>query len=335
MPAAHTDPVSDARQALLATLDSVEPIVTMSRDDLVVIALGSRVGRPEADYLTLADADQSTATPTAPAAFEFSELDAGSVPTIQVKVGLHPLVVLAGETIVGGKQNRIINVSLWLAAQKTTPIPVSCLEAGRWDSGRLFAAGRPVDLDLRAKVSRMVGSHARSGQPAFAANQAAVWDEIAVKEQLAARHSPTGALHELYAAESADLEAVVNCFPVPEGVCGLAVAVGGRLVALDLFDSAATLRRQWARLMTSAASAMLDHQRRVAAGMVAKASHRHPDPGALGRMLARAKKATASATVTRSAGEGWDVRLATTKLHGSALLHAGRVVHLALFRDDG
>lgn len=45
--------VRDAREALLATLGSVEPIVTMSHEDVVVIALGSRVGRPEAEYLTL------------------------------------------------------------------------------------------------------------------------------------------------------------------------------------------------------------------------------------------------------------------------------------------
>jgi hypothetical protein len=83
VPAANTDQVSVARQALLATLDSVEPIVTMSRADLVVIALRSGVAREAADYLTLASADQSTRTPTKPAPFEFSELETGSVPTLQ------------------------------------------------------------------------------------------------------------------------------------------------------------------------------------------------------------------------------------------------------------
>ena len=87
MPTTQTaDSVQDARVALLATLDSVEPIVTMSNEDLVVIALGSKVGRPDADYLTLADSSVK------PIPFEFTELDAGgSVPTVQVKVGLHPL----------------------------------------------------------------------------------------------------------------------------------------------------------------------------------------------------------------------------------------------------
>ena len=86
MPTNQTaDSVQDAREALLATLGSVEPIVTMSHEDLLVIALGSKVGRPEADYLTLADSAAQ------PQPFEFTELDAGgSVPTVQVKVGLHP-----------------------------------------------------------------------------------------------------------------------------------------------------------------------------------------------------------------------------------------------------
>ena len=329
MPVAPIDPVQTAREALLATLESLEPIVTLSHDDLVVIALGSKVGRPEADYLTLAD---SFVQPTP---FEFTELDAGgSVRTVQVKVGLQPLVVLAGETIVGGKQNRIINVSLWLAAQKQTAIPVSCLEHGRWDTGNRFAASRPVDLDLRAKVSQMVGVHARAAEPSFRSDQGDVWEEIEAKQLRAAFRSPTAALHELYEREEADLEKVAAAFPMPDDASGLAVGIGGRLVAVDVFDSTDTLLKQWRRLIASAASARLDFGRRVAAGMLPKPEHRYPDPGALGRMLARAKKSTADASVQRSVGEGWDVRLATKRLHGSALVHAGRVVHLALFRDE-
>ncbi len=225
-------------------------------------------------------------------------------------------------------------MSLWLAAQKQTAIPVSCLEHGRWDAGHRFAAGRPVDLDLRAKVGKMVGVHARAAEPTFRSDQGDVWEEIEAKQQRAAFRSPTAALHELYEREEVDLEKVVTAFPMPEGAFGLAVGIGGRIVALDLFDSTETLRKQWRRLIASAASARLDFGRRVAAGLRPKPEHRYPDAGALGRMLARAKKSTADAAVNHSAGEGWDVRLTTTKLHGSALVHAGRVVHLALFRDD-
>ncbi len=137
-------------------------------------------------------------------------------------------------------------MSLWLAAQKQTAIPVSCLEHGRWDSGNRFAAGRPVDLDMRAKVGKMVGDHARSAQPNLRSDQTEVWDEISAKEQRAAFRSQTAALHELYAAEAVDVDAVVKAFPVPDGASGLAVGVGSKLIALDLFDSAETLRKQGA-----------------------------------------------------------------------------------------
>ena len=93
-----TNQADEARQALLATLDSVEPIVTMSHEDLVVIPLRSAGTAPDLSYVTLAHEE--------PGAYEFAELDGGSVPAAQVTVGPQPLVVLAGETIVGGKQNR-------------------------------------------------------------------------------------------------------------------------------------------------------------------------------------------------------------------------------------
>ncbi len=263
----------------------------------------------------------------------------GSVPTVQVNVGRRPLVVLAGETIVGGRQNRIINVTVWLAPKKTTAIPVSCLEHGRWNAGHAFGAGLPVDVDFRGKVGRMVNdrssmSSSAPAQARYAANQSAVWQEIEVKERLAARRSPTGALHDLYATGQMDPDKVIAAFPMPEDASGLAIGIGGRVVALDLFDSPAMLARQWSRLIISAALATFDHQRRVNADMLAQPEHRYPDDGALARMLRRARKATADASVNPSVGEGHDVRLATARLHGSALVHGGRVVHVALFRDE-
>jgi hypothetical protein len=297
----------------------------MSHGGLVVIAVDS-TGSLTSDYLTLADD---------PTAFEFTELESGgSVPTVQAKVGIKPIVVIAGETIVGGKQNRIINVSLWLGARKTTAIPVSCLEHGRWNNGVRFAAAAPVDLDLRAKVHKMVAVNARSAAPRFASDQGEVWREISLKEERAGRRSQTAALHDLYAAEAVPVDDYVKAFPVPDGANGVAVGIGGKLVALDLFDSAETLQKQWPRLIASAASAKLDFDRRVAHGMVAKPSHTYPDPGALDRMIGRAVMATSEAVVNASAGEGFDVRLETHKLHGSALVHSGRAIHIALFRDD-
>ena len=116
-----------ARRIVGENLATVRPIVTLSRDRLVLIALAWNVERPPA-YDT-------AATAVADGGFELHEIGGGTVPSVEALTGTKPVVLFAGDTIVGGKQNRVINVSVWLPAAKATPIPVSCLEAGRWNAG--------------------------------------------------------------------------------------------------------------------------------------------------------------------------------------------------------
>ena len=71
-----------------------------------------------------------------------------------------PVLILGGDTIIGGAQNRIVNITILLKAAAKTPIPVSCREMGRWNDGRRFAADRPVDHMLRSMVAEQV-THAR------------------------------------------------------------------------------------------------------------------------------------------------------------------------------
>jgi hypothetical protein len=306
----------------------------MERDGLVLIALES-AGPQAADYLTFEAAASGNAV-------EVHELADGSVGTVEAVTKQQAVVLFAGDTITGGKQNRIINITMWLAANTTTRIPVSCLEAHRWESGSRFSSGRKVDSELRARVNRSVGEQTRaeasmpspSGQRSFRSDQGAVWAEISAKESRAGSASPTSALHDLYVRESGDLDAFSRAFPCPPGANGLAVGIGGKLVAVEVFDAPGTLAAQWDRLVEGAASAHLDHRRAIAAGAIVPPHHRHPDPGALARMLERTLGAVAGAVVSPSVGEGSDIRLAGTRISGAALVHGDRVVHLELFRVE-
>ena len=57
----------------------------------------------------------------------------GSVPALRVvNRGLHPILIVDGEELVGAKQNRVVNLAILVAAQSAFTIPVSCVEAGRW-----------------------------------------------------------------------------------------------------------------------------------------------------------------------------------------------------------
>lgn len=43
-----------------------------------------------------------------------------------------PVVLVGGEQVIGGLQNRVLNTTILVAAHVAQPIPVTCVEAGRW-----------------------------------------------------------------------------------------------------------------------------------------------------------------------------------------------------------
>ncbi|MFZ1292843.1 MAG: DUF6569 family protein, partial [Pseudomonadales bacterium] len=99
--------------------------------------LGDAVG--QSGYLTLEEALQSGLVRVT----EVSEQ--GSVPNLcLVNEAEIPVLLLDGEELVGAKQNRIVNLTIMVAAKSETVIPVSCVEAGRWSrqSDEFSAAGR-------------------------------------------------------------------------------------------------------------------------------------------------------------------------------------------------
>jgi len=336
-----TDQAHQAKQAtesLRDTISTIRPLSTLSRDGLMLIALEhGRLQLPA--YVTFAEASVGGLV-------EVRELSGGdAVGAVEAVTRDRPVVIFAGDTIVGGKQNRIVNISIWLPPKSVTPIPVTCLEHGRWDSGRVFAAGRMADYALRAMVNRTVADHS-AAQPvgsgdtprgrafAFAADQGGIWDEISAREGRIGRRSPTAALHDVYEQDAAAASDFIRAFPCPTGTTGVAVGVGGRVVAMEFFDTSETLALQWPRIVESAVSAHLDHQRSVETGAAKPPLNRYPDDGALGRMIARALRSVGDATVRPSIGDGTDVRLQGPRVAGAALLHDQRAVHVELFRVE-
>jgi hypothetical protein len=50
-------------------------------------------------------------------------------------VGDRPALLIDGEHLEGAKQNRVLNVTVLVAARRDTVVPVSCVEQGRWSYG--------------------------------------------------------------------------------------------------------------------------------------------------------------------------------------------------------
>ena len=235
-----SDPVASVRRAI----ESITPTVTMWRDGLTVIPLGSGLPNTAPDYLTF---DQARAD----GAIEVGEAPQQTVPTVDAITKTIPVLILGGDTIIGGAQNRIINITILLKAAAKTAIPVSCLEMGRWNDGRRFASSRPVDHAMRSMVATQVTRNRRrasaagmSAPASYAADQSAIWGEIGLRQARAAHHSPTQALHEVYQREADTVEELVRAFPMPAGSRGVAIGLYDRLIGLR--DSSGVAgRAQW------------------------------------------------------------------------------------------
>ncbi len=178
--------------------------------------------------------------------------DGPSVPHLSLMNGARlPVLLLEGESLLGGWQNRILNVSLLLAAGHEATVPVTCVERGRW-SGRVEGA-RPAPAMspslLRARKARSVAQGVFAGGVDRRADQGDVWaavDEYSLRLEVEA---PTAALADVQSARHDDVhDMVAGSAPLP-GQRGVATAIGGRVVSIDLFDRSTTLAAYWSTLV--------------------------------------------------------------------------------------
>ena len=173
-----------------------------------------------------------------------------------------PLLLLAGEIVTGGKQDRVIGADR-IVPPKGGPMDLSvfCVEPGRW-------------VESSAKFGSMAAQMAQPSvrMPAMAEqNQTAVWDHVrasnaAMANSLASTESvqvvggtssyakvfaspPVQARLEEYggqAGEKAILEELRK-----QGAVGVVVAVNGTVEWADVFASPDLLAKYWPKLMRS------------------------------------------------------------------------------------
>lgn len=92
-----------------------------------------------------------------------------------------PVLLIDGEHLEGAKQNRILNATVLVAANRTSILPVACVEAGRWNYGNTegkFALSPDLAYsDLRSKNAVRRAANMRASE-SRAVDQSEVWDEV-------------------------------------------------------------------------------------------------------------------------------------------------------------
>ncbi len=249
--------------------------------------------------------------------------EAGHVPELTiVNNGPAPVLVLDGEELVGAKQNRIVNLSILVPGRTKLPLPVSCVEAGRWDHrSRAFAtAGRAHYAAGRAMKLRQV-SYFMHASGARHADQGAIWNDIDAKAERMAACSPTHAAAAMYDQARGDLEAFQSKLEAAPRQVGAIFAINGRIVGLEAFDSAATWHKSMRKIVESYGLDALDRS-----GEPCSRGRRDP-----GRFLASV--AAGEVECFKAVGLGDDLRLHARGVAGAALAVDDELVHVLAYAE--
>ena len=268
---------------------------------------------PGLEYVTLADAQKEGTA-------EITEVDGhGAVSTLQVKTSSKvPVLMIEGEILVGLKQNRVLNTTILVPPKTTLRVPVACVEAGRWQ--RTTSKASRADYSLSPKIRAMKRHSVTLSARAFgtfAADQGAVWDEVAGHLGDLGVDSATMAYSDIEKRRGPEIEDRLSQLQPEAGQSGVLALVGGEPVAFDLFDRPSTLARLWQGLIGSY----------IAQSLVPKAGNASMDVEAAARWVRGA--GAGEATRHRAVGLGETVSITGAVQDTSALVVDGVVVHIA------
>jgi ARG/rhodanese/phosphatase superfamily protein len=248
----------------------------------------------------------------------------GTVPTLKVVNRAARMVFLmAGEELVGGKQNRVLNASMMVPAQAEMPIPVTCVERGRWGyrSAGFGSGSSSSHVKLRRIMSRQVsGSYRAVGRPH--SDQGAVWQEVNRKMAKMGSRSSSDALHDFYSDYAQKLQALLARLALPEDSNGAVFVIRGRIAGADFFDKPETLRKLWSKLVKSYAADALEETKDNSSPL---------PPERVTEWLRSA--ASAEQHWFDSPGLGKDVRIEGDHLAGATLVVDDSPIHLELFDE--
>jgi hypothetical protein len=194
--------------------------------------------------------------------------EGGSVNELKLtNKGKEPLFLLAGEVIIGGKQDRIIGKNTIIPAKTTQAVPVFCVEHGRWSD----------DGAKSEFKSAKALAHGRLRTQASFKEQGEVWNEVATKNAARGTSNGTDTYRDTAAQQTdgaikkdaAKLRKALDKLPEADRarIVGYAVAINGAVASVDMFGSPTLFRKLDEKLVRSYVTEAAD----VAADAKAKA----------------------------------------------------------------
>lgn len=160
-----------------------------------------------------------------------------------------------GDILVGAKQNRVLNTSVFVAPNSKINLPVSCVEQGRWRSiSDKFRSSDYVSPDrIRAQKLKAVTTNLKRGRGHFA-DQGEVWDSVNEYSLELNAFSESSDLTDIMNKRRESLDSFIDKFPLNEKANGLAIFTDNSPLSIDLFNRIDIYREYYPKRLRSAAT---------------------------------------------------------------------------------
>lgn len=174
------------------------------------------------DYITLDEAQRAKVV-------IISELSSASVPTVLIRnKGSKPIYIMAGEIIIGGKQDRMVSFDILIPGGKEVRVEVRCVEHGRWH-------GQSVEF----MSGGAVGSKGVRTALQFK-DQQDVWSEVSKKCAEIDVSSQSGTYGAILSSEEVEKRSKPFLDAMNQGmdndcIVGMIMALNGEVICVDIF----------------------------------------------------------------------------------------------------
>jgi hypothetical protein len=251
--------------------------------------------------------------------------EGGHVPELSVTITRDSDVfILEGEELVGAKQNRVVNLSMLLAKGKTTIIPVSCTERGRWSyKSPDFSAGDSfITPKMRAEHTAEVTASIRESH-SFQAEQGKVWNRVAMCSASLGTVSNSDALDGVFKHRANDISNYTKMFQCLSNQVGIIAFLNGKWLGLDILPKVEVFSDYYGSLIKSYCVEAISVEKNV----------QHKDYWGEALKI-KPLLENAECENYSTVGLGDSVRISSKQVVGQSLIVKEEVLHVSLFPNN-
>lgn len=234
------------------------------------------------------------------------------------------ILLVEGEVVKGGRQNRVINITMILDENSETIVPTSCIEQHRWSGDKTFGADAYITPTLYGNLSNSVNlsmSSSREGSIKYCSNQSSLWGAADTFLCAAATHSDSNDFTKAYEVNEEKINDYFNKLKSYFKDCAGIAAVIGKKLIFSIADSKEFFMPQFEKLLKSYILEALTVRQTIKLSLEEIAKNLDDLLNAKNELFDSPNKI------------GKIIKFSATDITGSAFMFNNKIVHLSVIKE--